>query len=207
MGAGKKVAMGCGGVLFLAVLALYLGYNWVKKNHGMTWVDSEVLMVAEEVLPVVVPERFDPLFAVYTEEGLIDPLAMFLDSKSRTSETTLILFSRTGTYTFEQMVEDFDTSDTGSSGIRIDVGEELEDGEERFPVLYRGETYEAVLKEGMRDNEGTLTMQRNLITIIPQGERTIMVLLDGPAEDLPSTLMQEILSNVREPASAGTATD
>lgn len=194
MGAGKKVAIGCGGLLLLVFLAVFLGYRWVQNNHGFTWKDEEVVAIATEALPIVVPERFDPMFAGYMEEGLKDPMAFFLDEGSRSNETYLTFFSRTGSFTYEQMVAEYDSAEGEGSGLRIQVGKDIEGEEERFPALYREREVEVILQEGLDENQ---ILQRSLVTIIPEDGRTVMVILKGPADSLPSSTMQELLGSTR----------
>ncbi|MGB0953531.1 MAG: hypothetical protein ACPG31_09905 [Planctomycetota bacterium] len=194
MGTGKKVSIGCGGLLLLVVVALMLGLRHVNSNYAPT---KDPLVIYERtatMLDVTIPERFTPDFSSFTVKPLRDPFVLFKDSESRTMESTLAIYSRTGTYSFEQMFEDFDSSDSGSSGMKISLGDEVSGEAERFPVLFNGEEYEVVLQEGLEEGG---SMKRSLITILPVQGRTIMILFLGPAESMPSSAMQELLQEAK----------
>lgn len=187
MGAGKKVAIGCGGLLVLAAVAMFLGWRFVQKNYGLTTDPIKIEAMAHGVLPVQIPERFDPLFGMHMEKGLKDPMAIFTDTKSRTSETTLVVFARTGVFDHQAMFNEFNE---GGSGMRIQIGDDVAGEEESFPVLWRGQEYPVILQEAI---DGGEVLQRSMVVVIPDGERTLLLAVSGAAEDLPSSLIQEIL--------------
>ena len=189
MGAGKKVAIGCGGLLVLMVLALFLGFQWVKKNFGITMDPAEVFALANEAAPVQIPDGFEPLFGMYTGEGRKDPMSILMAHESRTRETTLILYQRTGSYTEEEM---FAEILNGESGMQMDVGVESIGEDEYFPVTYLGEKYQGLLREGLDEEQ---QVQRVLLTVIPQGETTLLILFAGDPEIIRRKLLQEILDS------------
>lgn len=189
MGAGKKVAIGCGGLLVLILLALFLGFRWVKKNFDISTDPEVVLAMAEEVIAVDIPDGFEPIFSTYTRKGRLDPLSIFMAQASRTQETTMVLYERTGAYSQEEMFAEI--SNTGG-GMKIDAGVESVGEDESFPIQYEGKEYQALLKEGLDEDQ---QMKRVLLTVIPQGDRTLLILFAGDPSIVRRDLIQEVLDS------------
>lgn len=189
MGAGKKVAIGCGGLLVLMVLALFLGFQWVKKNFGITMDPVKILAMAEEAADVQIPDGFEPIFGMYTREGLLDPLSIFNAHESRTQETRLTIYERAGTYTEEEMFAELSQE---GSGMRINVGVESIGEDEHFPVTYLGEDYQGLLREGLDEDQ---QVHRVLLTVIEKEGKTLLILFEGDPEIIRRELLQEILDS------------
>ena len=189
MGAGKKVAIGCGGLLVLMVLALFLGFQWVKKNFGITTDSAKVFAMAEDAASVRIPDGFEPLFGTYTRKGRMDPMSIFMAHESRTQETTLIIYERTGAYTEEEMFAEISQE---GSGMQVDVGVESVGEDEHFPVTYLGKEYQGLLREGLDEEQ---RVQRVLLSVIPLEETTLLILFAGDPEIIRRELLQEILDS------------
>lgn len=171
----------------MVLVALFFGVRYVQNNFGLTTDPAKIEAMAYEILPVRIPDNFEPVFGMHMEKGLQDPMAIFNDPRSRASENNLVLFARTGVFDHEAMFNEFDE---GGSGMRIQIGDDVAGEEETFPVVYAGQEYQVVLQEAVNENEA---LQRSMVLVIPDGERTILLAVSGAAEDLPSTLIQEIL--------------
>ncbi|MDA0667470.1 MAG: hypothetical protein O3A95_07885 [Planctomycetota bacterium] len=189
MGAGKNVAIGCGGLLVLMVLALYLGFQWANKNFGFSQDPELALSRASEVMNVQIPDGFEPIFSTYTRKGKQDPMAIFIAQASRTHETALILYQRTGAYTEEEMFAEIANE---GSGMNVSVGLEGVGKDERFPVQYLGKEYQAMLKEGLDEDQ---QMVRILLTVIPEEEHTLLILFSGDPEIIRRDLLQTVLDS------------
>jgi hypothetical protein len=195
MSAGKKVAMGCGGILVLILLAGGLGVRWVYKNYGLTMDPEKIRAIAAEILPVEVPEPFQPVWGQYTEKGLLDPLALFQVSESRTQESSMLLYSRAGTFSREDMFADISAE---QPGLRISVGVEEAGEDETFEVTYQGNSFEVLLQEGLDEDQ---VMTRVLVLVMPLEDRTVVLLYTGEPQIIDRDLMQRTLDNPLPPAS------
>lgn len=193
MSAGKKVAIGCGGILVLILLAGGFGVRWVYKNFGWTNDDSAIRAIAGEILPVQIPEPYDPLFGGYSRRGKQDPFAIFLHQASRTQESALVLYAREGAFDREEMFADISAE---HPGLQVSAGVEEAGPTEVFEVTYAGQEYEVLLEEGLDEDQ---VMIRNLILVMPMEERTILMLFSGDPKTLDRDLVQRTLDRPLPP--------
>lgn len=193
MSAGKKVAIGCGGILVLILLAGGFGVRWVYKNFGWTNDDEAIRVIASEILPVQIPEPFDPLFGGYSRRDKQDPFAIFLHQESRTQESAMVLYARDGSFDREEMFADISAE---HPGLQVSAGVEAAGQEEVFEVTYEGQTYEVLLEEGLDEDQ---VMIRNLVLVMPGEGRTILVMFSGDPKSIDRDLVQRTLDQPLPP--------
>ena len=188
MGAGKKVAIGCGGLLILIVLAFYLGWRWLGNNLGMTMKAEVIAERLNTIAPLTIPEGFEPVFSFYTEPPLKNPMLMYVNSSSRSRETSLVIFQTEGYLSEEELTKEVME---GGSGMQISIGEEAVGEAERFPVTFEGVEYSAKLQEGLGDDQ---SVERLIMVVIPTEFSTLMIVLSGDPTILHTGMLQSILT-------------
>ncbi len=190
MSAGKNVAIGCSSVLLLLFLAGWLGVRWVYHNYGWTTKEQEIFTIAERILPIRIPANYQPSFAGYSRKGQQDPFAFFVRQEGRRQSSTLILYARDGVFTYEEMFAD---AKAKQPGLKISTGLEAVGKKEHFPAVFQQQQVDVWLEEGLDQDQA---MQRSLVVVLPQGERTILMAFLGSPEWLPHDLIQKTLDSV-----------
>jgi len=189
---GKRFALGCGAILILMLGAGWAGCSWMKRHLGLTWSDAEVYARATEVLPIAIPDDFEPLFSLYTndEEDARDPLVMFHRSLGRGEESLLLLHQQRQAFT---TAEAFNRINNARQGLRpSDLHEATH---EEWELPFRGQTLSVVLEQGLDDSE---VLKRRLSVVLPWEEHYVLLFAEGSPTGIPREMMADLLATLPE---------
>jgi hypothetical protein len=187
---GKRFAVGCGAILLLMIFAGWAGCAWMKSHLGLTWSEGEIRARAAEVLPIAIPEEYEPLFSLYTNDDELqrDPLIMFHHEQGRGVESLLLLHEQKNAFS---SAEAFNRINNARNGLRPSVLSEA--SREEWPLTIHGQDLMVIMEQGLNEEEALL---RRLSVVLAWEDHHVLLFAEGPPQAVPRDLMSTLLDTL-----------
>lgn len=187
---GKRFAVGCGAILLLMIFSGWAGCVWMKSHYGFTLSDDDIRARAAEMIPIAIPEDYEPMFSLYTNDDELqrDPLAMFRYEKARGEESLLLIHEQQQAFS---SAEAFNRINNARNGLR--PASLTDASREEWPVEFQGQQLTVVMEQGLDENEA---LRRRLSVVLAWDDHHVLLFADGPPNALPRDLLSTLLETL-----------